>query len=46
MDRSRIHTKISGSKGNLQTKSYVVFPEMVLQFHKAAENSICSLVQC
>lgn len=46
MDRSRIHTKISGSKGNLQTKSHVVFPETFFQFHKAAENGICSFVQC
>lgn len=46
MDRSRIQTKILESKGNLQAKSYVVFPETVLQFHKASENGICSLVQC
>lgn len=46
MDSSRIHAKISESKGNLQTKSDVVFLGTLLQFHKAAENDICSLVQC
>ena len=35
MDRSRIHTQTSGSKGNIQTKIYVVFLGTGVQFHKA-----------
>ena len=35
MNRGRIHTKISGSKGNIQTKSHVVFLGTGLQLHEA-----------
>ena len=35
MNRSRIHTKISVSKANIKTKSYVVFLGTGLQLHKA-----------
>ena len=35
MNRGRIHTKISESKGNIQTKSHVVFLGTGLQLHEA-----------
>ena len=35
MNRGRIHTKISGSKGNIQIKSHVVFLGTGLQLHEA-----------
>lgn len=43
MARSRIHVKISGSKANLQGKSYAVFLGIVWQNYKAAAHDICSL---
>lgn len=46
MDRSRIHSEISGSKANLQSRSYVVFLGTVWRFHKTVAYDICSLVQC